>query len=197
MRLRDPNGVVGLDAFAEGPSSRLVRSSSRVPHGFRQCFERDQKATGRAADETAKLLSLPSTAALADSAEEATGEEDLHEAVHDALREMETENHFASTTERVIDKIYVMEEEMVYLRDDLAGVVRNFELLVDHLKECGMKGTQDFEMAPPEDPSAWFDRRKKARLKKQAEERARRRRKDRLSAATRAMRQFASISQDL
>lgn len=129
---------------------------ARVPRDFRRLFESDSGAR---------------VAFFKQEQEEQEEEEEEEEEYHDILHLMDTEQCFMGPRQRIVSKVKVMEEEMQLLRDDLAATTRDFGLLVQHLQQNGVLGSQDFEMAAPEEPAAWFERRRTQRIVAEAKAR--------------------------
>ena len=151
-RHRSADGHVTLDAFgAMSPADAYAR----VPRDFRRLFESDSGAR----------------VAFFKQEQEEQEEQEEEEEYHDILHLMDTEQFFMGPRQRIVSKVKVMEEEMQFLRDDLAATIRDFGLLVQHLQQTGVLESQDFEMAAPEEPAAWFERRRTQRIEAEAKAR--------------------------
>ena len=149
---RSADGHVTLDAFgAMSPADAYAR----VPRDFRRLFESDSGAR----------------VAFFKQEQEEKEEKEEEEEYHDILHLMDTEQFFMGPRQRIVSKVKVMEEEMQFLRDDLAATTRDFGLLVQHLQQIGVLESQDFEMAAPEEPAAWFERRRTQRIVAEAKAR--------------------------
>ena len=150
-RHRSSDGHVTLDSFGTKANTPTNTPPAKLPHGFRKLLKSDSGAKLAFWDQTA-------------GEEEEEEEEDYH----DILHQMDTEQYFMETRQRILSKVKIMEEEMAFLRDDLAATSRDFIRLVQHLQQSGVPGSQDFEMAAPEEPAAWFERRTKQRIAAEA-----------------------------